>query len=360
MDSSITDNNRLAYVDFLKSISIFLVITLHTGLWHINFINDRNTSAVLQYFCRIIAEGVPVFVMINGFLLFPKNFDMNKHIRKIKKIMILLVVWAVIMTLAKTYILGRPISLDWIMKNLITTSISNRYTGVLWFLQSLLALYFVYPFLKYIYDNDKNKYFEYLFLLVSFFTVGLNLFKMVIDWFLINKSLSFLKEILPFFNRFNPIANGSFLLFFMLGGLIKKNLAFIDKHRNAFLLIGLFGQFIPFYYGYSMSIKLNNLWGGSHIYSSIFMPLFITSLFCLALYYDVKQYCISIIRLISENTFGIYFLHTIIIVFIRAVYPFKAKYFINRLVFTFIVFMLSLLISICIQHIPKLKKLISL
>ena len=116
---SVDNTKRYVYIDFLKAIAIFLVITLHTGLWQPNFLVNRHSSNMIQFFFRIISEGVPVFVMINGFLLLPKDFDMGKHLKKMKKIFILIIFWASVMTLLKSFIAGIPVNIDLIIKNVL-------------------------------------------------------------------------------------------------------------------------------------------------------------------------------------------------------------------------------------------------
>ena len=64
---------RYIYIDYLKAIAIFMVLTLHTGLWHENFIVLKSNISFVEYIFRLISEGVPIFILVNGFSYYQKN-----------------------------------------------------------------------------------------------------------------------------------------------------------------------------------------------------------------------------------------------------------------------------------------------
>lgn len=53
---------------------------------------------------------------------------------------------------------GSEITIIGLIHNVLKTNISNSYNGVLWFLQSLLGIYLLYPILNYIYVNKYELY----------------------------------------------------------------------------------------------------------------------------------------------------------------------------------------------------------
>lgn len=61
---------RFHNLDLLKVIAMVMVVSLHAGTWHVNFLENPSPSVVLQYGARLLSEGVPIFVMVNGYLLF--------------------------------------------------------------------------------------------------------------------------------------------------------------------------------------------------------------------------------------------------------------------------------------------------
>lgn len=132
-----TNAKRYAYIDLIKTIAIIMVIILHSGLLKTDFMTLKSVKSVIQYAIRIISEGVPLFVMVNGFLLLHKDkFELKKHLKKILKIFILLILWSIIYIIIETILMKGQFSIGLIFKNVLTTDINNKYTGILWFLQN--------------------------------------------------------------------------------------------------------------------------------------------------------------------------------------------------------------------------------
>lgn len=85
---------RIDNLDLIKAIGILMVISLHVPLWEPDFMSSYNASHVLQYFFRLISEGVPLFVTVNGFLLLKKDsLDIQKHLKKMLRMFGLLILW---------------------------------------------------------------------------------------------------------------------------------------------------------------------------------------------------------------------------------------------------------------------------
>ena len=82
------EKKRYANIDLLKTIAIIMVIALHSQLFITDFIKDNKISTYIQYFIRILCEGVAIFILVNGFLLInKKQFDFKKHLLKTLKIL---------------------------------------------------------------------------------------------------------------------------------------------------------------------------------------------------------------------------------------------------------------------------------
>ena len=74
---------RMDNLDLMKALGILMVITLHVPLWKPEFMETYSAGRLLQYAFRIISEGVPVFVTINGLLLLKKkNMNLKAHAEK--------------------------------------------------------------------------------------------------------------------------------------------------------------------------------------------------------------------------------------------------------------------------------------
>ena len=139
-------------LDLLKAIGILLVVTLHVPLWSYNFIAEPSASHVLQYAMRLLSEGVPVFLMVNGYLLLgKKTFDFQKHLRKMGHIFLLFLLWSVILITIGQIFSDSPeksFTIRTYAAYITATQVGSIYTGVLWYLQNLLAVYLIFPVLK--------------------------------------------------------------------------------------------------------------------------------------------------------------------------------------------------------------------
>ena len=315
---------RFDYIDLIKMIAIIMVIILHSGLLSTNFIKNNTISSTIQYAIRIVSEGVPLFVMANGFLLLHKEkFDLKKHLKKIIKIFILLITWSVICFVLKCLILQEKLSFMLILKNVLTTDINNTYTGYLWFLQNLIMLYLIYPILKYLYDNNKSIY-NYLFIIVFISTVGINFINIISQCVIKMTNFDQLNMFVNYIKKFNIISNGYFLLFFMFGGyLYEKKEQFENKKKCVkFICIGGIAWGISFVYAYVMSKINNKLYSGSFNYNTIFMLFIMIGIFAISnLYKDNGHIYNKVVTCIGKNSLGIYLIHSIIIILLDGIIP---------------------------------------
>ncbi len=225
-------------LDLIKALAIISVISLHTGLWNVDFLTSRSLGSILQYSLRLLAEGVPAFIMVNGFLLLGKSkWDMRKHAHKILRIFLLLLVWIGILIFAGALITGERLTIDSFFQYYFSTAIGSKYSGVLWFLENLLSVYLVFPCIKFIFDRDKKLYF-YIFTLVAFFTVGVNTIGLIRDFLSIYFKVDLLNTIIGFIDRFNPIGNSCYVYYFLLGGILFLNKDWILRKRRTLILSG--------------------------------------------------------------------------------------------------------------------------
>lgn len=230
---------RLASVDLLKAISMFLVVVLHAGLLRTDFIAHPKVGTYMQYALRLLSEGVPLFVMINGFLvLHREHFDIKKHIHKTIKLLGLLLMWSIILYVSKALIWGEAISIRSIVITIFQTNISNKYTGVLWFLQSFIALYLIVPFIIII-KKTSYKAYQYLFALSFVCSIGVNTLKLMTDLGVALFGLKHLNDIVPYVNRLLPLSNSSFVFFFLFGDFIYQYKDRIMESSKKFITLGL-------------------------------------------------------------------------------------------------------------------------
>ena len=351
------NTKRLDNLDLMKTIAILAVITLHTGLWEFSFGNKGFLlTDIVQYSFRILSQGVPIFLMVNGFLLFrKKDLVIKKHYLKTLKLFFLFLFWTGFLYLLSEISHGNisSVSISGIVKAIITANSSNAVT---WYLQNLIAVYLVFPMLKLIYDKEASL-FRILFIIVLFFTAGLSIINLLAEFSNVFISNNVFDKIILFENflkRFSPVGNGWFLLFFMLGGSILLNYDNVKKRRVIYFFGGIVGVVAAVAFALVMSYKQRYIYNVNFVYSSFLMPVILVGLWMVAEGYSSKDFLINkIITSIGKNTLGIYLTHWIFIYLLRCF--FVPEMFWQRLLFYLIVLVCSYFFSLFLRIIPGIR-----
>jgi surface polysaccharide O-acyltransferase-like enzyme len=353
-------NKRLDNLDLLKSIAMIDVIFIHCYFLENNFINNPSIETFIGYIFRMFIEGVPIFVFVNGYLMFSKDYSLKKIINKIFKIIFILFIYAFIYYIIYIVINNQTFSIKESIITFLNTNINDEMHGFLWFLQSLSVVYILYPVLKYIYDNN-SKLFDYLFIIILIFSVGINLVNLILNPI---TNILEMKSILPalnnFINSLQPFTNISFLSFFMLGAECLKYKDIILKNKNKVIIIGIVGIVIPIIYGILISFLNKNVYSNNFMYNTIFMLTFLVLLYISTINFKNNNLITKIITGIGKNSMGIYLTHQAFIkVFLKYLnLPFSTN--INKFVICIIVLILSNILTIIIKKIPLLNKMISI
>lgn len=356
------EKKRYANIDLLKAIAIVMVISLHSKLFNTDFISSGKISIYIQYSIRLICEGVAIFVFVNGFLLLgKKEFELRKHLLKTLKILGVLIEWSFILTIVVKLIYKEPMQIMPVIKNVFTTEINNKYTGVLWFLQNLIALYLIYPVLKIIYDKDKRIY-TYLFIVLLVNTIAINFLGHIST--LINAKYKFnaIDIVLSYIGKFQILTNRNFLIFFMLGGLVAENKERFEnqKIRKISVIAGFIMWCVSVLYAIVVSKLQNKTYADNFVYESVTMLACLIMFYAITYKYENKNRIIDkLTNVIGKNSLGIYLIHIIII---RVVDQYIAmpQNILFRIAKVIVVLFTSLGITLIIKKIPKVNKLIEL
>lgn len=351
---------RYDNIDLLKCLSTLMVISLHIPLWSDNFIESSSIPQIIQYAFRLISEGVPFFVAVNGFLMLQKkSFDMKLHLRKMGRIFGLFVLWAGILICVSFALWGVPeeLSPEQFIGYILDTKVGSPYTGVLWFLENLLGVYVVFPILWKIYQDDFSL-FRYFFLIATVFVPGIGCLELIADAVSTVSQTTLIYSAIGFIKRFNSIGNGWYIYYFCLGGMIFHYLDVIKEKRFFLSSAGFLSWLFAFTYGYLMSVKTNTLYKDSFNYGSVFMVIFIIGVFALTIYFQGNKNILTrIICDIGKNSFGIYVSHTIFIQIIRKFFSIDG--IVSRITAFVIVLILSYGFSVCMGKNKSSRKLIS-
>ncbi len=350
---------RYHNIDLMECLGIIFVLIYHSTLIQFDFISDPSLRKYLYYFSTtILSTCVPIFFFANGYLLFNKKLDLKKHILKTIRLIIITGIWGIITLVILMFVKDEFLSVGQFASYL--WSWENGWLNHMWFMGSLVVIYFFFPLLKSLFDKDK-KIFMYFFITAFIFTFGNKMIIMLMD--LISPDFAD-----NYFNMFNPFRGiqGFTLVYFMAGGLMinyeSKIKGFIESKKIninilSVVLIVLSCVFL-FVYGVIVSYSRQSIWDCVwNGYDTIFTLINVVCLYFLSKKYEGN---IGIIALISKNTLGIYFIHRILInmsrTFLRG-FEWSNSIVVNIL-YACLLGAISLLITLLIKKIPILKKLL--
>lgn len=357
--------SRIAHVDLLETIAIFFVLVYHSPLAKCSFLKDSAASNYMVYFFRtILSTCVPLFFFVNGYLLFNRPFDLKKHIKKTLRLGVLALVWALLSMSIYLVTNHQPITLRSILMPVL--DMDTKYSvHIYWFLGALGCMYILFPALKAAFDADKR--------IIWFFTAVCFFYAFIFNTLgIANTALRYFfhrgPETLnyPIIKMFYPFrgTHGYSFVYFCLGGLIfeyrdrilrvpavKRNVA-----AAVCMVLSCIGLFLTgILYSRSSGTEVwDVVWNG---YSTIFTLINVLCLYVLSLNCHKTR---KVVRLISENTMGIYLIH---VLFTRAFLSQlrQIKYMANSagtILFALCVLFVCLGISLIIRKIPFLKKLV--
>ena len=144
---------RIFGYDLIKTIAIILIVNYHLGGIDYGTINPEglylpNINKLLSLFC---AAGVPLFFMVNGALMTPKNLGWKQTISRSLHLLFILIFWKVILQYVicqRILFISENMSHFWFLGTLSIVyifSVLFSYHKLIKIL--LLSLLFIYPFL---------------------------------------------------------------------------------------------------------------------------------------------------------------------------------------------------------------------
>lgn len=143
-------NRRIDYCDYLRTLAVISVILIHVVS---NFRDMYVTQNLFYYFFftlfRTLASfAVPMFFMFTGIFLLNNKKDNNyfEFVKKIiKKLILPLLIISIIYYLYDCLV---SISISFSLKNFIINLYSNSIKYHLWYMYSIILIYFLIPFIK--------------------------------------------------------------------------------------------------------------------------------------------------------------------------------------------------------------------
>lgn len=359
--------NRVFYYDAIKVLAISLVCIYHYNNLNFNILDNQNFGVYLNYYVQSISSmAVPLFFMVNGALLLNKPYKLRSHLEKVFYLYILFFVWSFISLIIFIPIEGASYSLKEFLKAwfLLKQGTSNH----LWFLQALISVYLLFPFIKLIYDLPDRillKLFCFIIFIFSFGNLFLSsLLNSVEFMFRLNY---FKHDSFSFFPGINPFGNYYYALFyFVAGGVMAERIKDnkINVSIRALLASFLIALFLLFLYGILMSVSnkvlFDTVWDGNYSIMTLIMASS-TFLFFSKLTYE-KEKINYALAIIGSNTLGIYLIH-------RFVGAITLPYFRNltlsnslvlNILYALFLVLSSLLIVFIVKKFPLLRKTVNI
>lgn len=356
VQAQLTARKRLVGLDAAKTIAMLMVVALHTWPWHYSDISVHHSLAA--YAALVLALSmvpVPLFLCVNGFLLFSKQeLDVPRHYRKTARFFLFLSVWALILTLNSFIYNNRPLDPLPVLKMALATKINEADTGSLWFLQVIIAIYLVFPILKHIYGHAP-KLFMCLCAVIALFTVGVNILRVISRLLLAltghDLLLSAIADQISIYNVFGVWTWS--LAFFLFGGILARYQETLKARWSRFFITAaaVSAAAVPVVI---ILVRLENQgpWYGLRS-DSVFALAMVFGWMLLALklerirYRPIAWYAASV----GRNSLGIYAVHSIFILWYRRIVDIESSLMLWLLMLP-AVMIVSHLFSCAMRRIP--------
>lgn len=341
-------DKRLIYFDVLRIFATLAVVILH--------ISGQNWSKpsvysfewnVFNFFDSIVRWAVPVFVMISGALfLNPKKVIDTKVLYKknILRIVVAFIFWSLIYVIASFFIFKTQ---QGGIKVLIKEFL-NGYNH-LWFLYMIVGLYIITPILRKI--TEDTKIMEYFLGISLVFTIIIPmLFKIPVISNIASTAYA----------QVNFHLTLGYSSYFVLGYYLSQK-EFSLKTRRIIYIVSILA-FIFTILGSAIISQYKNKPFGiyGNLYPNILLEAVGVFLLIKNIKWNMKPKTKKIIILLSKYSFGTYLVHELIIMILRQIgittLSFNAM--LSVPIMSIVVFAISLVISIGVNHIPILKKYI--
>ncbi len=212
MSTTTGSRSRLLGLDLAKLVAMFQVVYIHFAFYTDDVSNTDLSRSVLS----LTVACVPIFIAVNGALLFSRPFDSRKHARRLTSSIVLLFAWRAI-HVALYRLIGAPdLSLSQTLAALIGFNVDGYPTGHFWFLFSLIRLYILFPLLKFVWDKNRKLLFPVIACLLLLYS-GVDGARMLVLLHS-NDLYESLDDAFDAFSNFRPFFGEGYLLIYFLGG----------------------------------------------------------------------------------------------------------------------------------------------
>lgn len=362
------NRTRIHYIDMMETVAMLFVVAYHLSNLRYKPLEMPGLEPLFNYYFRcFFVCCVPLFLVTNGYLLFHHSFDLKRHLKKTLKYVVLTLFWAVITQLSANEAYGVSQSPGDFISAILTWRNDVIY---LWYMGALTIIYLLFPLLKLVYDKDR-KLILYLCVMLSVFTFGNALINHIMTIRYAAKGIGLGWVLMEnWFSMFNPVAEipGYTIVYFCLGAFLQDFLSYLGrfsrKKVNLFAGAGflIFTALHAVYF--TLLCKASNSYCCSIWYGYETVTGFLISACAVVLLSNYRgswKPGAKLLKLISSNTLGIYFMHMVFVHFLRSkVYPIPELCNLPiNLLLSAAVIAVCLCLTLILKKLPVLKHLVS-
>lgn len=350
------ENNKkyILYFDLLNIFACFAVVALHVnGAVH-TFAKTRNWVSCM-FIEALFYFAVPVFFMLTGATLmnYRKRYGTGTFFKKrLLKTLVPFIIWSIIgICWSVFYTKGMAISDINTPAKFISAVINCKGMGIYWFFPALSSVYLTIPLFSLV-DEDKRigkkGIFTYLILV----------------YIVLNVLLPFVCRLtgIQWNSALNAVSCGGYVVWFLIGYLL-ANTDINKKFRILIYILGLIGFFMYFYLTVQNSFKtgkFDKTYAGYMNIPAIFMGTAVFVLFKYGKWNSIEKHekAVRFVRNLSSASFGVYLIHYYLKDFSIRHFGIDPRSTLYRIVGTFIIYGLSVIIVRVIQKIPVIRKMV--
>ena len=348
-------NKRILYLDQLRSLAIICVIVGHvcTFFGEGSYTNWIVSTSLIS----IVRVGVPLFLMVSGALLLNRQLNMKIFFKKrARSVVVPFICWTFIFSVFGLIYFSNFTGYELSIKYFIDVLFGFKgVSSISWFIWFLLGIYLLIPIVNSFILEKGNDVSKYLLLLIFIFSILFSLGFFTFEF----KNL--FRSIYYFVNA---------IAFYILGYYIRyKEFNVSDKKLVIIgIVLFIFGASCNFYSMYTIGYgnwSINKL-----DFFNIFVIVETIGVFLVFRYFNVKMissklkplketFMSKLVISYSLCTFGIFFFHWILILYI-AYNPFFEQFRVGKAyiwipVFSISIALLSWLVIWILSKIPILK-----
>ena len=357
--------NRIFYYDALRALAIIGIVCTHVAANFAakSYLINTNSYFLAIFFNHFRNFAVPIFVMLSGALLLNRDLPPIVFLKKrFNRVVVPLIFWTIIFGLFSIIFLHFPFSIDTFLKMFFVEE--GTLGGLFWFIWMIIVVYIWIFIINKIFSFDRAK--KYFSTFVKLSVIALVIYSIIVT--------------LDLFSPPNKLVHYSQFIGYALLGYYLANTDFTKGKIANFLkltplklgilsLILFIGLYLTYISGIIIptSVSLHEHFSTSHFY--ILLIILNSSLFLSFRYLSesnngfIKKIesgkSAKLITSISRHSFGIYFIHMLIIYLINIItkYQLFTKNPMKVIpLLIVVVFLSSWFIIWCIDKIPYANK----